>query len=344
MTTLNQSTTTTEDFLDFLSASPSPFHAVDQAKKRLIAAGFIEIKEKDSWDSVLKPLGKYFYTRNQSAIVAFAIGGKYTPGNGIAIVGAHTDSPCLKIKPVSKREKVGYVQVGVELYGGGLWHTWFDRDLGLAGRVLVQKPDGRFEHRLVRIHRPIMRIPTLAIHLDRSANDGFTFNKEVQMTPVLALAASQTLNAQKSEKHPIALMQLLSDELKVDIEAISDFELCLYDVSNASLGGVNNEFVFSARLDNLCMSFCSLTALINSVKDANSTLAKDDCIRMVSLFDNEEVGSQTAHGADSNMMVTALTRIASTNFGSGSHHVSTVLFTAITHVELLMSLCLLGCC
>lgn len=145
---------TAKDFLKFVDASPSPFHAVEQSVKKLIAQGYSEIQEQDKWN--LSKGGKYYFTRNKSAVVALNIGNQYKQGNGFAILGAHTDSPCLKVaifnkvKPKSKKDKFGYKQVGVELYGGGLWHTWFDRDLGLAGRVLVEK-NGVFEHSLVNI-------------------------------------------------------------------------------------------------------------------------------------------------------------------------------------------------
>ncbi|CAA0834630.1 Zn-dependent exopeptidases superfamily protein [Striga hermonthica] len=141
----------------------------------------------------------YFFTRNHSSIVAFAIGKKYTAGNGVYIIGAHTDSPCLKLKPITKVTKDGYLEVGVQPYGGGLWHTWFDRDLAVAGRVIVREKKDElesFSHRLVRIEEPIMRVPTLAIHLDREVNDGFKVNKQTHLAPVLATSVKAELNKQ----------------------------------------------------------------------------------------------------------------------------------------------------
>ncbi|KAH6819450.1 Zn-dependent exopeptidases superfamily protein, partial [Perilla frutescens var. frutescens] len=175
------------DLVDFLNASPTAFHAVDEAKKRLKSAGYVQLSERDDWK--LEAGKKYYFTRNHSTIVAFAVGKKYVAGNGIYIVGAHTDSPCLKLKPVTKVTKGGYLEVGVQTYGGGLWHTWFDRDLTIAGRVIIrEQKDGSesYSHRLVRIEEPIMRIPTLAIHLDRDVNDGFKINKQTHLAPVLA--------------------------------------------------------------------------------------------------------------------------------------------------------------
>jgi aspartyl aminopeptidase len=157
-----------KDFVNFLNASPTPFHAVKSLKDRFTAAGFEEIRERDNWTETCKPGGKYFLTRNASTIVAFAVGAKWTPGkppkvfrrcltpigNPIAMIGAHTDSPCLRVKPISKAQSDGYLQVGCECYGGGLWHTWFDRDLSIAGRAMVKTPKGEFHQKLVRIDRP----------------------------------------------------------------------------------------------------------------------------------------------------------------------------------------------
>ncbi|KAI7866672.1 peptidase M18 [Spinellus fusiger] len=303
------------DFLDFVNKSPSPFHATHEAVLLLKEAGFKEIKERDNWNNgVLEPNGKYYFTRNASSVVAFAVGGKYKSGNGFSIVGAHTDSPCLKIKPISKKEKSGYLEVGVQLYGGGIWHTWFDRDLSIAGRVLVSHEDGSFRHTLVKVDRPLLRIPTLAIHLDRTANDGFTFNKETQLAPVLATATKAALSGSVAEAgveadishHPL-LVRVLAEEMNIKPDQIRDFELALYDTQPSTVGGACNEFIFSPRLDNLEMSYCSIQAIINA-KD----LEKDTNIRLVALFDNEEIGSQTAHGADSNLLPSTLQRLTST--------------------------------
>lgn len=143
------------------------------------------------------------YKRNQSSLVAFAIGQKYRPGNGVHIVGAHTDSPNLRVRPTSTRTKEGYLQCSVETYGGGLWATWFDRDLSLAGRVIVATSDeqNKFESRLVHVRRPLLRVPTLAIHLNRTANEAFKFNQEDNLQPILGLedalnATADKLNAQ----------------------------------------------------------------------------------------------------------------------------------------------------
>merc|ERR1712004_294483 len=213
-----------KEFVGYVNRSPSPYHAVDECRKLLVAAGFRELKETEPWN--LKPSDKCFVTRNQSCMVAFAVGGHFKPGNGFSIVGAHTDSPCLKVKPVSRREKHGYLQVGVETYGGGTWHTWFDRDLKVAGRVMVKTASG-LEHRLVHVNRPIMRLPDVAIHLHREIGQKFEFNKETHFSPVLATTAAQEMLNKKPDaaaepkpkkqfdKHHPLLMELLAEELGV---------------------------------------------------------------------------------------------------------------------------------
>ncbi|KAG5019611.1 hypothetical protein AAZX31_06G164100 [Glycine max] len=321
------------DLIDFLNASPTAFHAVDEAKRRLRSAGYHQLSEREVWE--LQPGNKYFFTRNHSTIVAFAIGKKYVAGNGFYIIGAHTDSPCLKLKPVTKVVKAGILEVGVQTYGGGLWHTWFDRDLTVAGRVIVREENAgsvSYSHRLVRIEEPIMRIPTLAIHLDKTVNDGFKFNNENHLIPILATSLKGELNKVSSEngpvesgnqtdgkkandktgtsntKHHLLLLQLLASKLGCEPDDICDFELQACDTQPSTIAGAAKEFIFSGRLDNLCMSFCSLKALIDATS-SDSSLEEESGVRMVALFDHEEVGSNSAQGAGSPVMLNAVTRV-----------------------------------
>ncbi|OVA15401.1 Peptidase M18 [Macleaya cordata] len=330
------------DLLNFLNASPTAFHAVDEAKKLLKNSGFEQISEREDWK--LQVGKKYFFTRNYSTIVAFSIGKKYVAGNGFHIVGAHTDSPCLKLKPVSKVTKGGFLEVGVQTYGGGLWHTWFDRDLTVAGRLMIrEKKDDSvsYSHRLVRIEEPIMRIPNLAIHLDRSIHDGFKVNTHNHLVPVLATSVKAELNKVAADngsvesgvkgddktsnektntdnkKHHSLLLQLLASEVGCKPEDICDFELQLCDTQPSIVGGALKEFIFSGRLDNLCMSFCSLKALIESTS-SESSLQDETGVRMVALFDHEEVGSNSAQGAGSPAMLDALSRVTNSFSSSDS--------------------------
>lgn len=305
-----------EKFVEFVNNGPSPYHVVAESRKQLLAAGFTELKERDSWK--IQPLKKYFMTRNQSTIVAFAVGGKYKSGNGFSIVGAHTDSPCLKVKPSSKKVKSGYLCVGVECYGGGIWHTWFDRDLTIAGRVLIKDGDNRVSHHLVHVKKPILRIPNIAIHLFREHNTKFAPNKETEIVPIIATAAqeelekpSQTaegsLSPAETKHHPL-LAKLLVDEIHCQPDQIMDFDLCLADTQPATIGGALDEFIFSPRLDNQVNCFCALQGLISSCEE--SSIETDPNIRMMLLFDNEEVGSQSAQGAESSLTEWLMRRLS----------------------------------
>ena len=254
------------------------------------------------------------------------------------MVGAHTDSPCLRVKPVSKRSADGFLQIGVELYGGGLWHTWFDRGLGAAGRLMVKGQDGTMEMRLVRISRPVCTIPNLAVHFGGS--EPFTFNKETHLFPILGLISAELNRTGKTEeetkkeeseaeeksgfnplksttqRHHPYFVSLLAEEAGCKPEDILDFELSLYDTQPACIGGLNNELIFSARLDNLGMTYCTVEGLIQSVSSL-SALEGDSTIRLIACFDHEEIGSESAQGADSNMLPAVIRRLSCLPSSSG---------------------------
>jgi aspartyl aminopeptidase len=230
---------------------------------------------------------------------------------------------------VSKKTNVGFLQVGVETYGGGIWHSWFDRDLSIAGRVLVREK-GNVVPKLVKVDKPLLRIPTLAIHLHRQSN--FDPNKETELFPIAGLAAAQ-LNKGATEgkeddtkksdeddenfqpldsmdqRHHAPILDVVASEAGVPPSAIVDFELVLYDTQKSCIGGLSDEFVFSPRLDNLGMTYCSIMGLISSTS-SSSALDGDSTIRMAVCFDHEEIGSQSAQGAHSNLLPSVLRRLS----------------------------------
>ncbi|KAH8118405.1 aspartyl aminopeptidase [Phellopilus nigrolimitatus] len=306
-------------FLSFVNASPTPFHAVQNASLRLDKAGFVKIREEDEWEP--KAGGKYYFTRNQASLLAFTLPQKWKHGTGLSIVATHIDSPNLRIRPISKRSNAGYLQVGVETYGGGIWHSWLDRDLSIAGRVIVSDQDGNYNSKLVKIDRPIIRIPTLAIHLDRNVNDSFKFNQETEMVPILGLVSTQlndplkektndpkAASAIQTDHHP-ALLSLLAEELSVKSERIHDFELHLYDTQLSALGGLASEFVFSPRLDNLVSSFCAVEAIAQNVSSESFPVLEGN-VNVIALFNHEEVGSVSSTGAESSIIPSLLSRLS----------------------------------
>ncbi|TFL05716.1 aspartyl aminopeptidase [Pterulicium gracile] len=317
-------------FLQFVNASPTPFHAVHNAAARLEKAGFKRIREKDEWEKTVQPGGKYFFTRSQAALIAFTLPQKWQHGTGVSIVGTHVDSPNLRIRPISKKTAHGYLQVAVETYGGGIWHSWLDRDLSIAGRVVTADSSGNHESRLIKIDQPLLRIPTLAIHLDRGVNDNFKFNQETEFVPILGLASAQ-LNKPKSkptastgdaakpklasniqDNHHPALLEVLSQELSVAPEQIHDFELCLYDTQPAVLGGIENEFIFSPRMDNLVSSFCAVEALADYGSSSSFASHSESNVNCIALFNHEEIGSVSTTGAESSLVPSLLNRLSPT--------------------------------
>jgi aspartyl aminopeptidase len=315
-------------FCKFVDGAPTPFHCVTQTVRRLEASGFVRVSEEVAWGKaaaggLVRAGGKYFFTRNGSTLVAFAVGTRFTAGNAFKVVGAHTDSPALKLKPVSKRSASGCLQVNCETYGGGLWHTWFDRDLGIAGRCIVRLADGKLEQRLVHITAPILHIPTLAIHLQSGdERAAFKINNEDHLMPMLGLidsnlnapsagagtgAGAGAVGASLDARHAPELLRRLAADIKCEPAAIVDLELTLCDTQPANVGGNAGEFIFSPRLDNQMHCFTAIEALAEYV-DKSGLEGDEDC-SVVALFDHEEVGSQSTTGAGSPVMRDSVQRI-----------------------------------
>jgi len=283
-----------ESLLKLIDASPTPFHATHELVTLLKAEGFAELQEADAWS--LKKGGRYYVTRNDSSLVAFVMGSKPAEQAGFKIIGAHTDSPNLRLKPNPSYQKSGYVQLGVEVYGGVLLATWTDRDLSLAGRVVLKSKKGQPVSRLLKIDRPLLRIPQLAIHLNREVNDkGLQLNMQTHLPPILQMADKDI----SSEK---VLKDLVARELKCKAGEIVSLDLALYDVQASTFAGANEEFIFAPRLDNLASCHAATLALLEASK-------QDSATRVLAFYDHEEVGSETAQGGESPFLKDALERM-----------------------------------
>lgn len=280
---------TTEDLLAYIHEGPTPHHCVAESARRLEAAGFAELEEGARW--LLEPERGYFVRRG-GAILAFRVGRRPAAEAGFRVIGAHTDSPNLRVKPLPEVVDEGYLQLGVEVYGGSLTHTWLDRDLGLAGRVfLAGDAPGRTEARLVAIRRPLLRIPSLAIHLDREVvTKGLVLNNQRHLPPLLGLEPA------------VPLRELLAEELGVEAERVLSWDLSLMDVQPPAVGGLRGEFVFAPRLDNQASCHAALLAILRA--------RAADATQVVCLYDHEEVGSGSTAGAAGSAAEDLLRRLA----------------------------------
>jgi aspartyl aminopeptidase len=277
------------DFLAFLKNSPTPYHAVEEVMRRLLPAGFVPLEESASWAN-LKP-GKYFVSQSGTNLVAFVLG---DGARAVKLIGAHTDSPNLRLKPKAEYASEGYAQLGVEVYGGALLNSWLDRDLGMAGRIIIRSPrGGALRSQLVRVASPVARIPQLAIHLDRDVTEkGLTLNKQEHLAPIWGLVNPSAKG----------LAEHLAAEAEVDVKDIVTMDVMLYDLTAPTLGGRSEEFIFSARLDNLAMCHAATQAILAAKPGGN-------LIPLIALFDHEEVGSGSAAGAESAFLPRVLERL-----------------------------------
>ncbi|WP_280540095.1 M18 family aminopeptidase [Chromohalobacter sp. 11-W] len=280
---------TLDRLLHFLERSPTPWHAVDNMARRLEQAGYRRLEETEAWQ--LAPGERFYVTRNDSSLIAMQV--PEVALGGLRMIGAHTDSPGLRLKPQPVVTGNDWLQLSVEVYGGALLAPWFDRDLGLAGRVHVRREDGRLQGVLLHVDRPVAIIPSLAIHLDREANNGRELNAQTQMLPVMLQGGSEPdlekwLKRWLYEQHGLENIQLM------------DYELALYDMQRPSRVGIEGELIASARLDNLLSCFMGIEALLASDGQQGAVFVAND---------HEEVGSASASGAQGPFLGDVLRRV-----------------------------------
>ena len=283
-----------ENMLDFIYESPTQFNAVEVSAETLEKNGFEKLNPKENWK--LEVGKKYYTTKNSSALVAFKVNSDEVEKEGFRIIGSHTDSPGFRIKPNAEMESCGaYLKLNTEGYGGMILSTWLDRPLAMAGRVFL-RGENPFKpvEKIVNINKPVCIIPNLAIHMNRSINDGYKYNKQTDMLPLVGL-----INEQLEKDN--YMVKLLASELNVEVEEIIDFDIFLYEYEKGCFTGANEEFISTGRLDNLSMYYSSVEALLDSDSKSGISIAVG--------FDNEEVGSSTKQGADSNMLLNILERI-----------------------------------
>ncbi|KXJ93313.1 aminopeptidase I zinc metalloprotease-domain-containing protein [Microdochium bolleyi] len=307
----------TEPFCSFLRENPTIFHSVEYFKGKAKAAGFEELPSRDDWSGKLKAGGKYFVTRNGSAVIGFTVGKSYKPGNGVAIVAGHIDALTARLKPISKKStKSGYVQLGVAPYAGALNTTWWDRDLSIGGRVILRDPEtGKTSSKLVKLDWPIARIPTLAPHFGVGMTG--SNNAETEAVPIIGLDNSDLSSWSADEAaeplggvgaftatQPPKLVKVIAKELGVkSYSDIVNWELELFDLQPATVGGMDKEFIFAGRIDDKLCSWGAWEGLLSA--DAGE---EDGNIKLVALFDDEEIGSLLRQGAKGNFLPSVIER------------------------------------
>jgi aspartyl aminopeptidase len=296
-----QKTQTATELGTYIDASTSPYHAVQEAAERLEAAGFRELAEEETWQL---EAGSY-YVRRAGSLVAFHVPAGVQSGAGLRVIGAHTDSPNLRVKPRANTGSAGVRQLGVEVYGGALLNSWLDRDLGLSGRVIVRTAEGGQRTELFRFDEPLLRVPQLAIHLDREINTkGLLLNKQKHMAPMWGLGGREERGFEG----------FLEKRLGLEAGALLGWDAMTHDLTPSRLIGRESEFLAAPRLDNLCSSYTALAALLDLVVQPSPPRT----ISMIALFDHEEVGSESATGAAGPLLGTMIERVLIAATGSDS--------------------------
>lgn len=282
-----------QDLLSFIDASPSPWHAVYSIEQRLLAQGFTQLHEAERWK--LETDGHYYVVRGGSSIIAFKLGQKSLAESGFRMIGAHTDSPGLRLKTHAAHKSDGLVRLGVEIYGGPILATFTDRDLSLAGRVNIRTANG-FDTRLIKFEQPLVRLPNLAIHMNREVNEqGLKLNKQTEL-PLLFGLAHEKLSAREQ------FLEHLASALGVRATEIMTYELNVFDTQKGSFWGAEQEFIANSQLDNLASCHAALTALLATDKPAATAIC--------AFFDHEEVGSESAAGAGGSFAADVIDRLS----------------------------------
>jgi aspartyl aminopeptidase len=298
--------------IEFIKRSPTPFHAVETMVLILQQHGFKALDETEAWsvNSSLPTGESYYVVRNDSSIIAFQLNQPLTE-NGFRLLGAHTDSPCLKVKPNPEIVNQHYLQLGVEVYGSTLLNPWFDRDLSLAGRVSFLNDEGAIEHQLIDLEKAIATIPSLAIHLDREANENRKIDKQKHLPPVLMKLPDNQSDAEaNTPDFKVILLNIVNAQRTQSNSALKpakkvlDYELSFYDVQPPAVIGLHDDFIASARLDNLLSCYTGLMAIIEQGHQQNTLLVCSD---------HEEVGSMSAAGAQGPFLKSVLERLTASD-------------------------------
>lgn len=283
------------EVIEFIDESPSTYHVVKNCSDILDENGFERIMPREKWE--IKKGGKYFLKKSSSTIIAFTVGEDFDVKNGFKIFGAHTDSPCFRIKPNPEIITENVVRLNTEVYGGPILSTWFDRPLSIAGRVIVKGEDSFFPRTVkIKIDEPLLTIPNLAIHQNREVNNGVKIDKQNDVLPVISLI-------NKNFEREGYLERVILEKTGIKKEDIIDFDLYLYATEKGCLLGANEEFMSSPKIDNLASVYTGLIGLLEAEEN-------QDRINIFVAFDNEEIGSATKQGADSNYLLNTLERIS----------------------------------
>lgn len=300
-----------EKLFEMLHAGVTPYMCVEECERRLAEAGFEAINYGDAWNLV--PGGKYSVNHHGSTLFAFTVGKNFQPTDMLRMAAAHTDYPCLRIKPNADFQTNGYAQLNVEVYGGPILNTWLDRPLGVAGRVALRS-ENPFQPKMVlyRSQKPLMTIPNLAIHMNRQVNSGVEINNQIDLMPIVDMLSEE----QKNTKYFISF---LAKELGVEEKDILDFELSVFVMEEPMYIGVENTLISSPRLDNLVSVSAAVSALIEG--------EREDGVNLIALFDHEEVGSTTKQGAASILLHDMTLRILK-NLGATEEEAGRTIYNA----------------